>query len=627
MNNNLILLILLLRKPSQQVYDLLTEYLKIHDVTEIINNPTLQNTILSHIEPELLQITSMNKFHKIIGETLREKQQQKTPGGSVVDLFFRNMLLLFNQMDFNQMLKSWSDFKEGQDNHLQNNPFLTDSYIEFLLTKLQTSSSYVNLEELKQIIEQPNLNENCKVNFLKALLYAILRYPFRAIKFSRKYYDMTLNSLVPKKVNHCIMNSIYLNMKMNFYDEALNSLSEGLRLSQTVSDEQSINLCLLNLFEIAYRNNYQKQATLLLEYAVNHAQQLSPQHRLQSALIYGSQVRYKQINYSLLKKKHINWKDIIHQSLKQILQSHSQDIEQSITAYQLVCANNYGNSTMIQNALDQLQQFDQNDQTLSLQLEALSQISLHQPLYTLSQFQQCFETTYNLSEQSILVILNICLEYFEIINEPISIKYIKQIMMQLLQMNPDPYISESLQIVPIKNPKLRVKQLLKDGENDLEIIRLCKQFHLNQQYLEYKLNIIERNIKQNQIQIAQDKLNNINLYELSQSNCVIQAKFWNLMARIYKSLQYYATSINFAIQVGWISMIQQNYYDMTFIYDQLDQYDQRDYCAEQFNKVDALISQCIQNTNLIFFKINEIGIVEYLYRFLNNIQQQFSCNM
>jgi len=45
-------------------------------------------------------------------------------------------------------------------------------------------------------------------------------------------------------------------MKMNFYDEALNSLSEGLRLSQTVSDELSINLCLLNLYEIAYRNNY-----------------------------------------------------------------------------------------------------------------------------------------------------------------------------------------------------------------------------------------------------------------------------------------------------------------------------------------------------------------------------------
>ena len=141
---------------------------------------------------------------------------------------------------------------------------------------------------MKATIEAPIYNENCKINYLKALLYAILRYPFRAVKFSRKYYDMTLSTLVPKvlstsyiqKVNHCIMNSIYLNMKMNFYDEALNSLSEGLRLSQTVSDEASINLCLLNLFEIAYRNNYQKQviflqfnqATLLLEYAVNHAQ-------------------------------------------------------------------------------------------------------------------------------------------------------------------------------------------------------------------------------------------------------------------------------------------------------------------------------------------------------------------
>lgn len=112
-------------------------------------------------------------------------------------------------------------------------------------------------------------------------------------------------------------------MRMCFFDEALNSLSEGLRLSQTVSDELSINICLLNLFEIAYRNNYQKQSTLLLEYAVNHAQQLGAQHKLQNCLIYGAHIRFKKMSHSLLKKKNINWKDIVHQSLKQILFSYT----------------------------------------------------------------------------------------------------------------------------------------------------------------------------------------------------------------------------------------------------------------------------------------------------------------
>lgn len=47
-----------------------------------------------------------------------------------------------------------------------------------------------------------------KVHYLKALLYGILRYPFKAIKHSRKYYDLSLHNLVSKKVNHCIMNTI-----------------------------------------------------------------------------------------------------------------------------------------------------------------------------------------------------------------------------------------------------------------------------------------------------------------------------------------------------------------------------------------------------------------------------------
>lgn len=51
----------------------------------------------------------------------------------------------------------------------------------------------------------------------------------------------------------------------------------------------------------------------------------------------------------------------------------------------------------------------------------------------------------------ILSILNTCLWYFETINEPMSIKYIKSMMINLLEMNPDPYISESIGLIPVKS--------------------------------------------------------------------------------------------------------------------------------------------------------------------------------
>ena len=38
------------------------------------------------------------------------------------------------------------------------------------------------------------------------------------------------------KINHCILSSAFVNLKMNFLEECLQSISEGLRISQNNSD-------------------------------------------------------------------------------------------------------------------------------------------------------------------------------------------------------------------------------------------------------------------------------------------------------------------------------------------------------------------------------------------------------
>jgi len=41
-----------------------------------------------------------------------------------------------------------------------------------------------------------------------------------------------------------------MNLKLGFVDESLKSISEGLRISQNNSDEESINHCIIYLYSI-----------------------------------------------------------------------------------------------------------------------------------------------------------------------------------------------------------------------------------------------------------------------------------------------------------------------------------------------------------------------------------------
>lgn len=75
-----------------------------------------------------------------------------------------------------------------------------------------------------------------------------------------RYFDKSLGnlfqekseaSLVGNKINHCILSGGFLSLKMGGLEECLQAVSEGLRISQNNSDEESINNCIIYLYKVA----------------------------------------------------------------------------------------------------------------------------------------------------------------------------------------------------------------------------------------------------------------------------------------------------------------------------------------------------------------------------------------
>lgn len=49
--------------------------------------------------------------------------------------------------------------------------------------------------------------------------------------------DREAPQLQTNKVNHCVLNLAYMNLKMGFLDESLRALAEALRISQNNNDD------------------------------------------------------------------------------------------------------------------------------------------------------------------------------------------------------------------------------------------------------------------------------------------------------------------------------------------------------------------------------------------------------
>ena len=81
---------------------------------------------------------------------------------------------------------------------------------------------------------------------MSSLVQAGENNPIGAVSSLHRYFDKSLGnlfqeksevSLMSNKINHCILSSAFVNLKMHSLEEALQSISEGLRISQNNSDE------------------------------------------------------------------------------------------------------------------------------------------------------------------------------------------------------------------------------------------------------------------------------------------------------------------------------------------------------------------------------------------------------
>ncbi len=76
---------------------------------------------------------------------------------------------------------------------------------------------------------------------------------------------------------------------MGFLDESLRSLSEALRFSQNNADDESINHCIIYLYQISSLLGYNKDTLNLAEHAISHSLNLNnPLLMLYSTIAYAN---------------------------------------------------------------------------------------------------------------------------------------------------------------------------------------------------------------------------------------------------------------------------------------------------------------------------------------------------
>ena len=124
------------------------------------------------------------------------------------------------------------------------------------------------------------------------------------------------------KINHCILSGAFLQLKMHFLEECLQAVSEGLRISQNNSDEESINNCIIYLYRVSEQLGKHEQQILLNEHAITHSLNLSNALLMvYSCLSYSLAERlYDTADPSILLLKHrnISWTDALHFSKKKV---------------------------------------------------------------------------------------------------------------------------------------------------------------------------------------------------------------------------------------------------------------------------------------------------------------------
>ena len=133
--------------------------------------------------------------------------------------------------------------------------------IEEVKFNLENYSVLSNPEELMNQIDHLTAEDHTfKTSYLKGLASAQMGLPMQSAHYFRRYFDKNLGNLFHdrlmdgssgNKINHCILSNAYAGLQLGHLDQCLQSISEGLRISQNNADEESINNCIIYLYSIA----------------------------------------------------------------------------------------------------------------------------------------------------------------------------------------------------------------------------------------------------------------------------------------------------------------------------------------------------------------------------------------
>ncbi|KRX00366.1 hypothetical protein PPERSA_10865 [Pseudocohnilembus persalinus] len=223
-------------------------------------------------------------------------------------------------------------------NQVQN--FLTPHNISYVILFHEYDLNIQNLrgeDQFKNYLTQKVMNldsEEPSANysvFAKNIEKETIQYE-NASQIIQGYKQRPDQNMNINKVNHILINKASLNFEMGFYDEALRCLTEGLRIAQNNSDDESINYCLTYFYQISSILGKPQDALAIVEHALVHAVKLkNPQLQLISCLNYMNfrsmyVVEENGIQNTALTKKNVIWYETLQQSIRKLIQMYEYNL-------------------------------------------------------------------------------------------------------------------------------------------------------------------------------------------------------------------------------------------------------------------------------------------------------------
>jgi hypothetical protein len=267
---------------------------------------------------------------------VEDAEKPKVYQGNIIDLFIRKTWLVFNRMAFSDLVKLYTSFhqyclsNQEPENKLGKQTIHDMVYLK-LNSHIENFSYAFSYEAMdKEIDKLRGLNNQDRIYHLKYHNEAQNNKPFDAIDNLHKYFDQNLrflflnekNESYVNKISHATLNFTNINLKYGYYDEALRGIEESLRIAQNNADEESINCCLIYLYNIAGVLGLYKDEMMLSEHAISHAMSLNnPFLMLYSSIYYAQFQRMYDSDTKerdLLRSRNISWTDGLNFASKKI---------------------------------------------------------------------------------------------------------------------------------------------------------------------------------------------------------------------------------------------------------------------------------------------------------------------